>query len=198
MSARTGLSDIIETVRSHANLGTADYSIIHSGGTITLWSDEEVQKVLDRHRTDIYREPLTKFPDHLGGSIDYKIYQSRHKNLESVESGTAIFYLEDGAGDNVGTASYTADYARGRFVFTDDQDGTSYFLTARAYNIKRAVAEIWRMKASHVSDRFDVRTDTQKFSRSQVMKQFLEMAREYDKLSGPIRVGLDRNDGIIL
>ena len=44
MTARTGMSDIISTVRGMCNAGTADYT----AGTAVYWTDDQLQGYLDR------------------------------------------------------------------------------------------------------------------------------------------------------
>ncbi len=198
MTARSGMANLISSVRGLANAGSADFTLVKTGGTISFFDDSEIQRILDRNRVDIYREPLEKFPDYTDGTTHWFVYQSKHRNLEGIESGTALFRIEDGVGNNIGSASYTADYAKGRFVFYADTGGTPYYLTARAYDLYKSAADVWRAKAGLVADRFDIRTDTQKFSRSQLIAQYLEMALTYDNHAGPGVINVGRDDGVVL
>ena len=49
--------------------------------------------------------------------------------------------VEDSDGDIIGTANWTADYARGLISFTADQAGTTYFVTGRTYDLNAAAAD---------------------------------------------------------
>ena len=72
MTARTGLSTLISQIRGLSNLGTNDYTL----GTATYWTDDQIQIVLDNHRTDIFREELDNSNINYvsSGSIEYKDY----------------------------------------------------------------------------------------------------------------------------
>ena len=197
MTARTGMATLINQTRMYAEAGTADYTLVRTGGTITYWGDDEIQDVLERCRKDIYREPLLKIPTHIaGGSIEWTLYQSRYTLMEQTLSGTANFVLRNSAGSIIGTALYSVDYQRGLITFAADTGGSTYFLTARSYNLQKAAADIWRMKASHVADRYDLQTGEIGLDRSQLMKHYIKMADMYDGEGGPETVKMHRSDAV--
>lgn len=180
MTARTTLATLISQVRGMTNAGTADYT---AGGQ-TFWDDDRMQEVLDRHRIDVYREPLQAFPIHTaGGTPDYRDYKSQYKNFEQTSGGSAIFIVEDSIGADAGTVSWSADYGRGIVTFAANTEGLAYFLTGRSYDIYGAAAEIWRSKAGHFAEQFDFSTDNHSVSRSQKIKNAMAMADLYDKKS---------------
>ena len=188
--SRTTLSDIIQTVQGMTDATYGQYTM----GTVNYWDSDQVQKVLDRHRHDIYREDLAVIADYVGGSVQYLEYQSRYGNFESTNGGTAVFFIEDGLGDNVGTASYSVDYPRGRVTFTTNTQGTAYYLTGRSYDLNATAAEIWRHKASHYAVAIDVSLDGNSMKRSQLMQHCLTMADYYDQRGGPMVSTLYRSD----
>lgn len=145
-----------------------------------IWADsEDVQDVLDRHSERIYREPLTHERTLTGsGTAVYTIYRSRYANLEA---GTANFQLEDAAGTQRGTATYTADYAAGVITMASDQLGTALYLSGYSYDLNGAAADLWRERAGQLAERVDARTGDNSLSRSQMMKQALTMADYYAK-----------------
>lgn len=181
MTARTGLNDLILQLRGMVNAGTADYAI----GTANYWDGDHLQEVLDRHRQEVYHEQLTLVPKYTaGGSVNYFDYQSSFRNFEQTTGGTAVFVVEDSTGADSGTANWSADYARGLISFTSNQAGTVYYLTGRSYNLNGAAADIWRMKAAAVADQFDFSTDNHSMSRSQRIKNYLNMAAMYEAKAG--------------
>ena len=66
------MASLITELRGMANAGTADYTL----GTATYWDGDQVQRVLDRNRMDVYREQLTKVVNHLAAQIDGRGVQS--------------------------------------------------------------------------------------------------------------------------
>jgi len=181
MTARAGLSDLIQQLRGMTNAGTADYSV----GTASFWDGDQMQVILDRHRIDVYQELLEVHPERKGGgTIHFKEYRSQYRNFEQTTGGTAIFVVEDVTGADSGTANWSADYARGIVTFAANQGGTAYLLTGRAYDLNAAAADVWRMKASAFAEQFDFSTDNHSVSRSQKIKNALEMAQYYEGLSG--------------
>jgi hypothetical protein len=192
--ARSTLSDLIEIVRGYVNAGTADYTI----GTASYWDNDQIQRVLDRHRRDVRREPMIKVQKYVGGgSVQWYEYLSRYRNYEQTDGGSAIFIVEDGLGADIGTANWSADYLLGQVTFTANTGGTSYYLTGRTYDLYSAAADIWRQKASQVaasSSSFDWSTDNMSMKRSQVVSQAREMANYYAGLAEPMTVQVYRSD----
>lgn len=192
MTARTGLSTLISQMRGLSNLGTSDYAL----GTATYWTDDQIQIVLDNHRTDIFREELDNSNINYvsSGSIEYKDYRSRFFNLEQTTGGTAIFIVENAAGTNIGTDTYSVDYSNGIVTFTTDQIGTAYFLTARSYDLNAAAADCWRMKAGAYGEAVNFSTDNMRVNRGDLIKNCLLMADYYSGLQDSKVVDLARDD----
>lgn len=182
MSARTTLTDLIDTLRGLTDAGTLDWS----QGTAQFWDGDHMQAVLDRHRVDVEREPLRPVPALTGGgTIEYRNYYSQFKNWEQTDGGTAVLIVEDSIGNDIGTASYSVDYPRGVVVFAADTAGTPYYLTGRTYDLDAAAAEIWRSKASHyATTAIDFSTDNMRINRSQIVDHCFKMAALYEGRSG--------------
>lgn len=182
MTARAGMAAIITELRGMAEAGTADYSL----GSATFWSDDHLQDILDLHRRDVIFNQLQMYPTQIsGGSLSYQDYRSLFGFYEATTGGTAIFYVQDATGANVGTANYTPDYRRGQVQFASNQAGSVYYVTGRSYDLNAAAAEVWKKKASHYSvSAFDFSTDNHSVSRSQIYAHCMEMAAQYESLSG--------------
>lgn len=180
--ARDGMSRNIGEIRLMCELGTADYSI----AGVTYWTDNQIQEVLDGHRENIQIEGLMVQSEYTTGTVVYKDYYWRKPDVEEYDaSNTEIFHLENAGGTAVGTANYTVNYEARHIRFSSDQLGSAYYLTYRSYDLKRAAAEIWRKKAGHVAQRFDVSSDNHNLRASQMVKQYLDMSDQYRKEAIP-------------
>lgn len=187
MTARTGMATLIEKLRAMTNTAADDYTIAN----VSYWSDDQVQDALDRYRQDIYRAQLQSIQTYdENGDVEYKIY---HADYGDLESGTN-FEIETSTGETVNSETYTVDYTRGVITFDADTTGLTYYINAHTYDLYAAASYIWRLKAAHVASAYDFRTTTQTMNRSQMMKQFLEMANQYASLSGPVVTTVFRSD----
>jgi len=179
--SRTELATLRERLRGYTEAGSADYTV----GTTSFWGDALLDEVLDRHRADVWFELLVPQISYIGGgSVAYYDYYSGHANYEETSGGTSIFQVQDAVGDTQGTSTWTADYQRGRVTFTSDTDGSAMYVTGRSYNLEGAAADIWRQKAAHYANAYDVSTDNHTLNRSQLVKHCREMADYYQALSG--------------
>ena len=168
---------MIDTVRGYANAEPDEWEVTSGSSIVTYWSDEEIQRVLDRHKAEYVHADLEVQPTYSAGSIVYTQYRL---GVTDVESGTAVFKVEDTAGT---VSGYSVDYARGVVTFTADQSGKSFWWSGFAYDLNAAAADIWRMKASHVANLVDFSTDGHSVKRSQQAKQYLDMAGYYQNRS---------------
>lgn len=187
MTARTGMSVLITTLRGMTNAGSADYTIAGSA----YWTDDQLQTVLDHHRQDVYDAPTFPIAQNVSGTGIYKIYDT---GLEYLEQGTAAFYLKDSAGSTVGTAGYTMDYERGIATFTADQKGSAYYATAASYNVNAAAADVWKRKAAQVANMVSFTADGVHVSKSDMIKNCLEMAKYYSGQAGVMTATMTRGD----
>jgi hypothetical protein len=135
MAARPGLADLILRLRR----------MLADTGSPPVWSDDELQELLDQNRLDFFGEPLTAIVRDVSGGSEHTLYQSAYGNLEEFTSGdTSIFRLYDSAGVSpVITTDYTADFQTGRIVFVTDQGGLTYYLDGRSYDLYGAAADGW-------------------------------------------------------
>jgi hypothetical protein len=189
--ARTGMTTLIDTLRGYTDAGTADYTV----GTLTYWSDDEIQRALDRRRTDNYRIPIYPQSEYTGGgTIEYKKYYIGVENWEETSGGTAIFTIEDNDGDKIGTANWSADYTRGFITFTANQGGTAYYVTGSNYDLNGAAADIWNSKAAHYARAVNFSTDNHSISRGDLIKNALTMSNYYRNQSGMRVIQVYRED----
>jgi len=173
--ARSGMSWLIQRLR---------YMLDDTGGT--AFTDSEIQDVLDEYRVNVHRDPMEIERTLLTNTdYEYRIYHAHYGNLERVESGTAIFKIEDSAGSQRGTATYSADYLNGIITMTADQEGTALYLTARSYDLNGAASDMWLRRAGQVADRYSFGAGGQSFSRSDWFAHCAKMSSFYAQKSRP-------------
>lgn len=178
MAARDGMSTVIETLRSWTEAGTADYAV----AGVTYWTDEQLEAVLDRHRTDVRRDPLRLLSDVNEANVSiYQDYYFEGGYWEDASGGTVVWTVEDSLGANVGTADYTVNYGAGHLRFNADTGGSAYYLSGRRYDLNRAAAEVWRRKAAHVASQVDWQSDNHQIKASQLRQHYMAMAASYEK-----------------
>ena len=175
--ARTGMQTLIDTVRGYANAAPDEWTISTDTSLIEYWSDEEIQRVLDRHKREYIHELMDAQPTYESGTTVFKQYLLGATN---VEGGTVVFRVEDTAGT---VSGYTVDYTRGIVTFSTDQSGKAFYWSGFAYDVDAAAADIWRMKASHVAGLVDFSTDGHSVKRSQQAQQYLTMANYFQQRS---------------
>jgi len=189
--ARSTMADLITQVRGMSNAGTADYTVNGS----SYWTDDQVQEVMERYRVDIHRVEMQAIPKHTGESeLEWYEYHSGYSHLEQTDAGTAVFVIENTQGDDQGTAAWSADYNRGVVTFVSDTGGSAYFLTGRTYDLNRAAADMWRMKAAHYANAYDFETDNHNMKRSQMITNAFRMAETYERNSAMNVVTMYRSD----
>ena len=188
--SRSTMAAIILRLRGMTQAGTADYTV----AGVSYWTDDHLQDVLDRYRVDVMREQIDPLDSYDSGNIVYKDYYSVYDCYESTDGGTAIFELEDGLGNTIGTVNYTPDYQRGYISFVVDTDGATYYLSGRSYDINAAAADVWRQKAAQYALSVDFSTDNHSIRRGAIVKQCMEMSALYERQQRPKTVTLLRSD----
>lgn len=183
------MASLISTLRGFTNAGTADFS------------DDLLQQVLDRYKTDLRDFPLYSYPVTVSpGVAEYKDYQSPVRWLETTDSGgSSRFVVGNGLGTVYGTALWSADYENGLISFVNDQAGSARYLTAHSYDVYAAASDVWQQKAAAAATAIDFSTDNHSIKRSQVTKSCLDMAAKYAGMAttgGASSVDIVRGDKI--
>lgn len=184
---RTGMSDLVQTVRELSNAGSAEFQV----GATTYFSDDHIQTALDNNRRDIRYEPMESYPEQVVGSLVYKEFHTE----PYLESGT-VFYLQTAGGSAVGTSLYSVDYTRGVVTFTNDTAGTAFYATGRTYDVYTAAAEIWDRKASNVANQVDWSSDNHSVKNSQVFQFYQKQAQNMRGMGKQNTVTIYRGDTI--
>lgn len=168
---------LIDELRREAGIGTADYTLAGSA----YWTDAQLAEALRQRRRLYMEEPIEWMPQNVGGGT--KSYMVGFVDFPGrVEPGTAggtaisaspVTTVLDSNGGTVTGWSLEAD---GMIVFGADTGGSAFTLTAWAYDVTSAAADVCERYAAHVSDEFDFATDDQTFNRSQRHAQLLAQA----------------------
>lgn len=185
--ARSGMANPILRLRTMVDAGSADYTV----NGVTYWTDDQLQTVLDQRRFDVFSEELQVIATNDGsGTARYYDY---YCTPGEYEEGATVFQVTNSLGSAVTPDSI--NYQIGHVSFgTVDQHGTAYFLTARRFDLSGAAADVWRRKAAHVAKAYDFNADGQSLSRSQLMKQAMEMANLFAMQAEPMHAEIRRSD----
>jgi len=188
--ARASMADLLLALRGLTNAGAAEYTV----NSVSYWTDEQLEDVLDRHVYSVRHELLTAHPTEGVGTSAYFDYQSSRRFFESTGGGTARFIVQDDTGATVGTAAWTADYPRGLVTFGTSTTGLSRYLTGASYDMNAAASDVWSQKASHYVTAYDFSTDNHSLKRSQIIQNCLLMSKEYASGAQAYSVSVDRSD----
>lgn len=190
MAFRTGMANLVQRLRAKAIVAEDTFTV----DGVDMFDDSTLQDTLDRYRIDVYREPLTNEIIYDGVTARYYDYYWQQPDAEEATSGSAIWQVQNAAGSAIGTALYTPNYPARHIRFAADQAGTAYYLSYRAFDFKRAAADVWEMKAGFYAEQFDVATDGHDLKRSQKIKHCLTMAQTLRTSAGARQSQLDRSD----
>lgn len=172
-NSRTGMADVITDLRGMTDTAPDDYQL----AGVPYWTDDQLQRILDNHRTELKWVEMTAEED---GNGEYHDYSTGYGNLEQTTGGTAIFFVQDVNGLTVDSAEYTVDYQRGVVSFTEDTAGTAYYVTGRYYDLEGAAADVWRRKQSHYAKAVNFSTKVHSLSRAQLYEHAREMAELFE------------------
>ena len=183
---RPGMTDIIATLRNMSQAGTADFTI----GATSYWSDDQLQSILDTRRTDFTMTATRMESEYSGGTLIYKRYYLPYANIES---GTAL-KLQNSAGVEFGTATYSVDYNAGLVTFASDTGGSAVYATGRSFDLNRSAADVWRRKAAYYGTKPDFSTDNHSVKFSALRDSCIKMAEQFELSSGASVISVYRDD----
>lgn len=147
MAARAGMGDIIAALRGETD--TEENAVTING--VAYWTDDQLQEVLDRYSQDVYTI-LQATPLKENGSTVYKRYYlppelgKDNAFLEGDETSGA-FVLRDSRGYAVSDSLYTYYGSRKLVEFNSNQNNKTFILEARLFDLFKAAAHVWNMKA---------------------------------------------------
>ena len=179
--ARDGMSNLLARLRP----------MVDDAGT-AIFSDDELQTILDTRKQRVYKERLQYEVTSTGaGAAEYTLYHSHFGNYE--EGGTVYFQIADSGGLQRGTADYDVDYANGVITMAADQHGTALYLSGWSYDLNGAASECWTQRAGLVSSHYNVNLDGHSLSRAQWFEHCEKMSELYARRAIPKRVRMWNN-----
>ncbi len=174
---RSTMADLVARVRQ----------LIHdTPGATQVYTDDEIESLLDANRTDVRYMPLTAVDTIApGGQISHLEYRARVGNWE--DSPTL---LNGQYGTVVPTVS---DNARGVWAFSAHQAAPVYIVGSR-YNVYAAAADALDMMAAREQGAIDFTADGLTVKRSQRVTQLQSLAMHYRSMAGPVYAQMMRGD----
>lgn len=169
MATRAGVDYIIAQVRRITGAGTAEYTLVdQSGATITFFTDEQIEEILDSRRMRLSRHQVVYEPELSGGST---IYQHAKIGFAWVEDETAggsnnDMKITDNQGSVIGTASYTFSAEDGYLAFGANQVGSARYITGWVHNPYKAAVDVLASWLNELVKQPDFQTDNMRVWRS--------------------------------
>jgi hypothetical protein len=148
MAARLGMLSLIASVRGKAAARSDETTI----DAVTYWTDDQLQAILDQFSYDVTDVALRVKPYMVDGVTVYREYYIPNTvpaYLEGAETDDA-FLVVDSRG--FAAPAYTYDGNLRKITLAVSGTGTEYYLRAKAFDLDRAVAEVWLQKAGHRAD----------------------------------------------
>lgn len=164
MTARLTMVDIIANLR---------LLVDDPAGTGALFSDDQLQAVLDGVGEDVRYRPLTGLDAISGGQWVILTYASYRYPYE----GGAT--LTDGSYSELTPA--TADLMSGRWTFAAHTPQA--YVTGRVYDVNGAAGRVWELKAAKYAAEFDFAAGGASYKLSQKHDHAVAQARLYRRLS---------------
>lgn len=172
--ARSSLTYVIATVRKLiADTGAA------------VFTDDDVQEALDRHRLNVDREELAPVYEAIDGSWVVRKYYSAYRYWE--EDGI----LRDAQGSVLSPA--ITEWQVGAWTFAAHQPPPVY-ITGKSFDPYAAAADLLEAWAARIKLEYDFDEGGQSFARSQKIKQVLDLAAYYRMRQRAVVVHQERND----
>jgi len=162
MAVRDGMTDIISELRQLTATVEGESTL---NGT-ELWTDEQLQDVLDRYRRVVRALPLQPIQSYESGSLVYQIYPlpTAIRSYRIENSSDAFEVLNSTMIKQAFGVSYTLNIPSNQVEFLASTGGRTYYANMLLYDINLAAADIWDIKASLRWDSVDWRTDNHTIS----------------------------------
>lgn len=183
------MQDLIARVRDTINDPTTSGTFPNDTGGV--FSNQQVQDVLDRYRWDVRGFDfmlVPKFSNASDGTYQWLDYYAT--GFGDWESDAVLKF----AGLTPVTPA-TSDYQRGHWTFTTSQLPPLY-VTGQTYDIFAACATLLRRWASKEMLSFDFQTEQEQFSRNQKVTELRRQAEEFARQARPVSITMLRSDDV--
>jgi hypothetical protein len=176
MAVRATMSALISRVRSLVN---------DTAGPSQIFSDQEIQDVLDFGRLDVKNQPLVPKPTFSGSTIQYLDYYAAVSDWED----DVVFkqYL------TVTVTPSVSEPIAGHWQFSTTTLPPIY-LSGKTYDIYRSSADLLDRWATKWALSYDFSSDGQSFRRSQAAQSLRDQAKAYRMQQRPRSISLVRSD----
>lgn len=188
MSVRPGMADIIAYVRLKTDTRVDETTV----NGVSYWTDQQIQDILDKHRQDARNLELIAYSEYEGGTNVYKRYYFPNTLGEWLENSDTPNALE--IVDSLGNAapSYTLDLNGRVVVFDSTTLGKAYYIRARMFNVRNAIADIWLAKAGLRAELINWRAGGQNLAEDQEYEHCMQQYELYSNRKGVQFVRLTR------
>jgi len=176
MAVRSTMASIITRVRLLINDPT---------GASQIFTDQEIQNVLDDSRQDYVNDQLATKPTFTGGTIQYLNYWH---DLGSWEDGVVLKQFL-----TVTVTPSASDFIAGYWTFAANTL-PPVFLSGSTHDLYRAAADLLERLAARWVLNYDFTSDSQTFKRSQAATALQNLACTYRKKQRASSLSLIRSD----
>src|SRR5260370_4530662 len=176
--ARSSMAALMSRIRDLIN----DNLLAGSG---QVWTDNQIQDVLDEGRIDVYNGHLTEKPTFSGATTQYLDYFSEYGGWESdyvLKQYLAV----------VVTPSLVEPIA-GHFQFAANVFPPVY-IVGKLYDVYRSAADLLERQAAQWVLRYSITVDGQSLQRNQATRSILLLAKEYRRKQRPCSITMRRGD----
>jgi hypothetical protein len=155
-------------------------------GSGQVFTDNDIEGVLDEGREDLVNAPLTPKPTFTGATIQYLNYYYPYGGWES------DYVLKQYLTITV-TPSAVEEIA-GHFTFSSSTLPPVYVATGKLHDVYRASADLLERWAARWVLSYDVLVGGQQFKRSQATDALLKLAKSYRQKQRPKSISMVRSD----
>lgn len=190
--ARASMANLIKELRAMTQAQSTDYTV----ESVSWFTDDQLQAELDKLRTTWVGLLLDYIPTRKLNGYEYKQYRIPEQVGVWIEDSTGSdngWYLYDNTGATV-TATYTTNFQARLITFAVDTTGQSYWLECRSYDLNKAAASVWRIKAAFESKQIDWASDNHDIKAEQRYNHCVQKAEEFESKGGITFVPLIADD----
>lgn len=188
MANRAGTDYIIAEVRRITGAGTAEYNLVdQAGATITYYTDEQIERILDSRRIRMARHQVLYEPElNTGGTTIYQHAKIGFAWVEDESAGGADnnMKITDNVGSVIGTASYTFSAEDGYISFTADQTGSARYVTGWIHNPYKAAVDVLTSWLNELVKQPDFQTDNMRVWRSARAEAVRQQINDLKEMAG--------------
>lgn len=181
---RASMDVLIKELRAICQAsGTTQYTV----NSVGYFTDDHLQTELDAVRVTHRDLPLDSQTEQVAGSTIWKDYRIPYFVDRWIERDTGIdsgWAVKDGRGNTISNSLYTALLENGLITFTTSTGGSALMLSCRSYNLNKAAARVWRMRAAFEALAVDWRSDNHDIKASQRRDYCNAMADLYEGKAG--------------